>query len=138
MSRETAHYLTRVMRTKTAIVFGDGLEFYANIDEVGKNIIVGKNTGRADPSNDITLYFAPIKRTDDLINMATQMGVKKLVPVITEHTVAQHDDNSARGYTLDEPHLSFQKPRKEGKETLVQRDQRELLRQRQELRQHGR
>ena len=90
MSRETAHYLTRVMRTKTAIVFGDGLEFYANIDEVGKNIIVGKNTGRADPSNDITLYFAPIKRTDDLINMATQMGIKKLVPVITEHTVAQH------------------------------------------------
>ncbi len=88
--REVAHYLTRVMRRKDAIVFGGGHEYNATLDDAGKNIIVGKDTKHTDPSGDITLYFAPIKRTDDLINVATQMGVKKIVPVITEHTVAQH------------------------------------------------
>ena len=90
LSHETAHYLTRVMRTRNAIVFGGGYEFNATLDDDGKNIVIGENTGHTDPTRDITLYFAPIKRTDDLINMATQMGVKKIVPVITEHTVATH------------------------------------------------
>ena len=90
LPRETSHYLTHVMRTKNAIVFGGGHEFNATMDDGGKNIIVGKDTGHTDPSGDITLYFAPIKRCDDLINMATQMGVKKIVPVITEHTNAPH------------------------------------------------
>ena len=90
LPRETSHYLTHVMRTSNAIVFGGGHEFNATVDDTGKNIIVGNDTGHTDPANDITLYFAPIKRTDDLINMATQMGVKKLVPVITEHTNATH------------------------------------------------
>lgn len=88
--RDISHYLTRVMRTRHAIVFGGGNEYNATMDDTGKNIIVGVPTGRTDPTGDITLYFAPIKHTDDLINMATQMGVKKLVPVITEHTVAAH------------------------------------------------
>ena len=90
LPRDTAHYLTHVMRTKSAIVFGGGCEFNATLDDAGKSIIVGTNTGHVDPSNDTTLYFAPIKRTDDLINMATQLGVKKIVPVITEHTTAHH------------------------------------------------
>ncbi|MBO4625773.1 MAG: 16S rRNA (uracil(1498)-N(3))-methyltransferase [Alphaproteobacteria bacterium] len=90
LSHETSHYLTHVMRTKTAIVFGGGHEFNATIDNSGKNILVGDDTKHNDPTGDITLYFAPIKRTDDLINMATQMGVLKLVPVITEHTTASH------------------------------------------------
>ena len=89
-SRDVAHYLTHVMRTKSAIVFGGGHEFSATLDDAGKNIVVENDTGRDDPAGDITLYFAPIKRTDDLINMATQLGVKKIVPVITEHTTAQH------------------------------------------------
>ena len=89
-SREIAHYLTHVMRCRDAIVFGGGHEFNAKLDDSGKNIIVGDDTGRADPSGETILYFAPIKRTDDLINMATQLGVKKIVPIITEHTTAHH------------------------------------------------
>ena len=88
--REIMHYLTRVMRRNDAIAFGGGHEFNAKLDDNGKHIIIGNDTGRTDPSNDITLYFAPVKNTDDLINMATQMGVKKMVPVITEHTTAHH------------------------------------------------
>ena len=89
-TREIAHYLTRVMRCNDAIVFGNGHEFNAKLDDTAKNIIVGDDTGRADPSSETILYFAPIKRTDDLINIATQLGVKKIVPVITEHTTAHH------------------------------------------------
>ena len=89
-SRDTAHYLAHVMRTKNCLVFHNGDEFYAELTDNEKHLIVGDKTAHIDPSNDITLYFAPIKKTDDLINMVTQMGVARIVPVITERTVAHH------------------------------------------------
>jgi len=90
VARETSHYLTHVMRTKNCLVFGGGNEFTATLTPDGKELIVGDKTAHIEPSNDITLYFAPIKRTDDLINMATQMGIARFQPVITERTVAGH------------------------------------------------
>lgn len=88
--KSVAHYLSHVMRTNKCIVFGFGHEFNAELLPDGKSITVGADTGRADIVSDITLYFAPIKRTDDLIAMATQMGIKRFVPVITERTVNHH------------------------------------------------
>lgn len=90
MTRETAHYLTHVMRTGTCLVFGGGREYNAALDADEKNLIVGDATAHTDPANDIILYFAPIKRLDDMLNMATQMGVAAFVPVITARTVATH------------------------------------------------
>ena len=90
VAREVAHYLTRVMRRQDCLVFSGGNEFAACLSADGKNIIVGNKTTHSDPSNDITLYFAPIKRIDDLINMATQMGIKRFQPVITDRTVNHH------------------------------------------------
>ena len=88
--KSVAHYLTHVMRTHDFLAFGGGNEFSAHISDDGKSIIVGDKTAHQDPSGAITLYFSPIKHTDDLINMATQMGVANLVPVIMERTVAHH------------------------------------------------
>ena len=88
--KSIAHYLTHVMRTHDFLVFGGGDEFSAQISDDGKSIVIGNKTMHNDPSNDITLYFSPIKHTDDLINMATQMGAKNIVPVIMERTVAHH------------------------------------------------
>ena len=88
--KSVAHYLSHVMRTNKCIVFGAGREFNVELNADGKSITVGADTGRADVVSDITLYFAPIKRTDDLIAMATQMGIKRFVPVITERTVNHH------------------------------------------------
>lgn len=88
--KSVAHYLTHVMRTHDFLAFGGGNEFHAIVSADGKNITIGNKTAHPDPSNDTTLYFAPIKHTDDLINMATQMGVANIVPVITERTVAHH------------------------------------------------
>jgi len=88
--KSVAHYLTRVMRTHDFLAFGGGNEFSARISDDGKTITIGDKTAHKDPSSDITLYFSPIKHTDDLINMATQMGVANIVPVIMERTVAHH------------------------------------------------
>lgn len=90
LSRETLHYLTRVMRTRSCLVFGGGDEYSATVSDDDKNLIVGAKTSHIDPSNNITLMFAPIKHSDDLINMATQMGVARLMPIITARTVAHH------------------------------------------------
>ena len=88
--REMSHYLTRVMRTDTFLAFGGGAEYNARMNPDGKSFTIGDQTSHADPSGKLTLYFAPIKRSDDLINMATQMGVARFVPVVTAQTVASH------------------------------------------------
>lgn len=89
-AKDIAHYLSHVMRQSEFLGFGGGREFNAKLTEDGKFIVIGEQTKHVDPSNDLTLMFSPIKRTDDLLNMATQLGVKTFQPVITEHTVTQH------------------------------------------------
>lgn len=90
VTRDISHYLVRVMRTRECLVFGGGNEFYATLAADDSGVIIGEKTAHADPSNNLTLYFSPIKRTDDLINMATQMGVARFQPVITARTVNHH------------------------------------------------
>ena len=89
-SKDIAHYLTRVMRRNDCLCFGSGNEFCATLSDDKKFIIIGDKTAHSDPSNNITLMFAPIKRMDDMLNMATQMGVARFQPIITERTVANH------------------------------------------------
>ncbi len=88
--RDAAHYLAHVMRTRDFLAFHDGAEYDAKLADDGKNFVIGDKTAHADPAGDITLMFAPVRRTDDLINMATQLGVRRLVPVITARTNAAH------------------------------------------------
>lgn len=90
VSKDIAHYLTRVMRRNDCLCFGGGNEFCATLSDDKKFIIIGDKTAHSDPSNNITLMFAPIKRMDDMLNMATQMGVARFQPIITERTVANH------------------------------------------------
>ena len=90
VDKSVIHYLTHVMRTDKCLVFGEGNEFSANVASDKKSIIVGEKTEHNDPSNNIALYFAPIKKLDDMLNMATQMGVSEFHPVITERVVAHH------------------------------------------------
>jgi 16S rRNA (uracil1498-N3)-methyltransferase len=90
VEKDVLHYLTRVMRTDNCLVFGNGSEYRAVLSDDKKCLVIGDKTGHVDPSNDITLMFAPIKRTDDLLSMATQMGVGAFLPVITKRTNANH------------------------------------------------
>ena len=88
--KNIAQYLRHVMRTSECLVFNNGIEYNAVLSDDDKFIIVGDKTDHEDPSNDLTFCFAPIKKTDEMLNMVTQMGVAKLQPVITERTVAHH------------------------------------------------
>ena len=90
IDKDVVHYLRRVMRRDDCLVFNNGNEYSAKLSVDNKNMIIGEKTDHIDPSNDLTLYFAPIKKIDELVNMATQMGVGTFVPVITNRTVAGH------------------------------------------------
>ncbi|MBR6010547.1 MAG: 16S rRNA (uracil(1498)-N(3))-methyltransferase [Alphaproteobacteria bacterium] len=90
VDKSVVHYLCRVMRRNDCLVFNNGIEYHAVVSEDDKFLVVKDKTNHIDPSNNLTLCFAPIKRLDDLLNMATQMGVRALQPVITERTVANH------------------------------------------------
>jgi len=90
VGRDIVHYLNRVMRCSDCLVFGDGNEYTATLNDDGKTMLIGDKTSHTDPSGNIRLYFAPIKRLDDMLNMATQMGAAEFIPVITERTVAGH------------------------------------------------
>ena len=90
VDKNVVHYLRRVMRRNDCLVFNGGFEYAAVLSEDDRHLIVKEKTEHVDPSNNLTLCFAPIKRIDDLLNMATQMGVAVLQPVITERTVANH------------------------------------------------
>lgn len=88
--KNIAHYLRHVMRTSECLVFNAGVEYNAVLSDNDKSLVIGDKTDHQDPSNDLIFYFAPIKKTDEMLNMVTQMGVAKLQPVITERTVAHH------------------------------------------------
>ena len=90
IDKDVVHYLCRVMRRNDCLVFNNGVEYSARLKDDNKNIVIGEKTNRVDPSNNIVFYFSPIKKTDVLLNMVTQMGVAVLQPVITERTVANH------------------------------------------------
>lgn len=90
VGRDVAHYLSRVMRRSDCLAFGGGNEFVATLSDDATHLVIGDKTEHTDPANNITVYFSPIKRTDDMLNMATQMGVARFVPVIMERTVAGH------------------------------------------------
>lgn len=90
LDKNAVHYLRRVMRRSDCLVFNNGDEYNAHLSDDDKNIIIDAKTNHIDPCNDVVLYFAPIKKIDDLLNMVTQMGIAKFQPVITERTVANH------------------------------------------------
>lgn len=90
VSANVVHYLRRVMRRDNCLVFNSGIEYIAKLSDDDKYIMVHNKTEHVDPSNNLMLCFAPIKKIEDLLNMATQMGVCAFQPVITARTVAHH------------------------------------------------
>lgn len=93
-----ANYLGNVMRLGVGaelLVF-DGLsgEWLARIAEAGKkrmSLVVERQTREPESIPDVWLAFAPVKRaqTDWLVEKATELGVARLLPVMTQRTVAE-------------------------------------------------
>jgi 16S rRNA (uracil1498-N3)-methyltransferase len=89
------NYLGNVMRLRAGaelLVFdGRSGEWLARIADAGKKrmtLTVERKTREAETIPDVWLAFAPVKRTqtDWLIEKATELGVAKLVPVMTQRT----------------------------------------------------
>ncbi|MGE5564527.1 MAG: 16S rRNA (uracil(1498)-N(3))-methyltransferase [Bacillota bacterium] len=93
-----ANYLGNVLRLGTGaelLVF-DGMsgEWLARIAEAGKKrmrLAVERQTREGESIPDVWLAFAPVKRaqTDWLVEKATELGAARLVPVMTQRTVAE-------------------------------------------------
>ena len=93
-----ANYLGNVMRLGVGaelLVFdGRSGEWRARIAEAGRKrmtLAVLRRTREPEIMPDVWLAFAPVKRsqTDWLVEKATELGAARLVPVITQRTVAE-------------------------------------------------
>lgn len=92
------NYLFNVLRMKIGdklnVFDGQSGEYEAKIIEIGKKkclLEIVKKVKEFAPSPDIWLLFAPLKKdnTDMVIQKATELGVRKIIPVITKYTNAE-------------------------------------------------
>ena len=98
LAREQANYLINVMRRDAGdlvLVFNgrDG-EWRARIEIAGKRqtSLILENQARAQSGGpDLHYLFAPLKRSrlDYMVQKATELGVARLQPVLTRHTIAE-------------------------------------------------
>ena len=97
-TREQAHYLFTVMRLgpgdAAALFNGRDGEWRAEVREAGRRAGALRCIERLRPQDaapDVELLFAPLKkaRTDFVAEKATEMGVRRLRPVLTRFTNAE-------------------------------------------------
>lgn len=97
LDSEQAHYLVNVLRLQpmdTVYLFnGKEGEFSAHITDVAKKyarLLIDELFLPFEKSPDIWLMFAPLKKdnTDLVVVKATELGVSKICPVVTEFTNA--------------------------------------------------
>ena len=93
-----ANYLGNVLRLKEGaeLLLFDGRsgEWLARIAEAGKKrmaLAIERQTREPETVPDVWLAFAPVKRTqtDWLVEKATELGVARLIPVMTQRTIAE-------------------------------------------------
>ena len=93
-----ANYLGNVLRLREGaeLLAFDGRsgEWLARITEAGKKrmtLVIEQRTREPETIPDVWLAFAPVKRaqTDWLVEKATELGVARLIPVMTQRTVTE-------------------------------------------------
>jgi len=93
-----ANYLGNVLRLKegSELLLFDGRsgEWLARIVEVGKKrmaLTVEGKTREPEAIPDVWIAFAPVKRahTDWLVEKATELGAARLIPIMTQRTIAE-------------------------------------------------
>jgi 16S rRNA (uracil1498-N3)-methyltransferase len=98
LPREQAHYLTGVLRLMAGdavSVFnardGEWLAYLAEVTKKGAAIRCERQSSAVRPPPDIDYCFAPLKhaRLDYVVQKATELGARRLRPVITQRTIAE-------------------------------------------------
>ena len=98
LDRSQSHYISKVMRIKEGenfSLFNDGGEWEAKINEIKKgivNFIIVKKLKNSENNSEIWLAFTPIKLNylNFMIQKATELGVTKFIPILTERTVVRY------------------------------------------------
>jgi len=97
-SEEQIHYLNNVLRTcdgdKIAVFDGKNGEYIFKINKTGKKNIILKKIEKCRDfylPPDLWLLFAPVKKdkTDFIIQKACELGVRKIIPTITQRTICE-------------------------------------------------
>ena len=95
LDEKQSNYLCNVLRLsnddRIKVFDGKNGEFIAKIINANKKkclLYVMNKEKDFEPSPDIWLLFAPLKKdcTDIVIQKSTELGVSKIIPVITEYT----------------------------------------------------
>ena len=97
LDKSQSHYLSKVMRInigQSFSLFNQSGEWEAKIKEINKRIVeflVTKKLRSANNERDVWLAFAPIKLNylNLMIQKATELGVTKFIPIITERTIVR-------------------------------------------------
>ena len=98
LNTKQSHYLINVMRKKihdTILVFNEvSGEFLAEIQSYNKklkSVEVIKKIRNPEEKTDVWILFAPVKKTptEYIIQKATELGVSKILPVVTERTITK-------------------------------------------------
>jgi 16S rRNA (uracil1498-N3)-methyltransferase len=98
LPKEQGHYLINVLRMNAGdavhVFNNDQGEWLAYIAEASKKSVLircEKSVNTASPPPDIDYLFAPLKhqRLDYLVQKATELGARRLRPVITSRTIAE-------------------------------------------------
>ena len=97
LDKSQSHYLIKVMRMnigKNFSLFNQNGEWEARIIKITKGIVeflITKKIRSNDNEKEIWLAFAPIKLNylNLMIQKATELGVSKFVPILTERTIVR-------------------------------------------------
>ena len=99
LNEEQTHYLKNVVKISpndTLICFDNTSgEFLCEIISLNKKtteILIKSQTKPLTPCPDIWLLFAPLKKdkTDFVIEKATELGIKKIIPTLTRYTITNN------------------------------------------------
>ena len=101
LTKSQSHYLLKVMRIKqgeTFSVFNKSGEWKSIVTEISKSSLhfkVVEQLRQKDKEQDIWLAFSPIKSNyfNFMIQKATELGVTKFVPIISERTIVRKINN---------------------------------------------
>ena len=98
LAQDQSHYLSHVLRAKpgdaVALFNGADGEWFCYITEVGKKTVrlrIERKTSEVRRPPDIDYIFAPLKhaRLDYVVQKATELGARRLRPVITQRTIVE-------------------------------------------------
>ena len=108
LSFKQAKYLFKVMRLKVddsvSVIDGKTGEYLAKVIEIGNRTgtlrILSRTRGVETPPN-LWLLFSPLRksRADFIIEKATELGVRRISPIITSRTIRK-SFRSQRGYSI--------------------------------------